>query len=118
MKLLFVLNESSYFYSHRMAIGLDAMKKGWDIHVAAPGDRPEELHNTGIKFHSIKLSRKGVNLFTELGTIYSLYQLFKSLKPDLVHVITIKPYLYGGIAARLAGVPSLVSAVAGLGILF
>ncbi|WP_319949784.1 glycosyltransferase, partial [Klebsiella pneumoniae] len=36
----------------------------------------------------------------------------------LVHLVTIKPYLYGGIAARSAKVPSVVSAVAGLGILF
>jgi glycosyltransferase involved in cell wall biosynthesis len=40
------------------------------------------------------------------------------LKPDIVHLITIKAYLYGGIAARLARVPAVVSAIAGLGIFF
>lgn len=101
-----------------MAIGLDAVCRGWEVHVAGPGEYPEGLKNTGIKFHSIALSRKGKNPFSELGTIYSLYGLFKEIKPDLVHLITIKPYLYGGVAARLACVPSVVSAVAGLGILF
>src|SRR5690606_38161002 len=38
--------------------------------------------------------------------------------PDIVHLVTIKPYLYGGIAARLTAIPAVVSAVAGLGILF
>ncbi|MCK4840909.1 MAG: glycosyltransferase family 4 protein [Methylococcales bacterium] len=118
MKLLFVLNESSYFLSHRMAIGLDAVNRGWEVHVAAPGACPESLNNTGIKFHSIKLSRKGSNPFYELRTILILYKLFKEISPDIAHLITIKPYLYGGIAARLARVPSVVSAVAGLGILF
>ncbi len=118
MKLLFVLNEPSYFLSHRLEIGLAAIDKGWDVHVAGPGECPEGLKGTEIQFHSITLSRKGKNPFSELGTVYSLYGLFKAIKPDLVHLITIKPYLYGGIAARLAGVPSVVSAVAGLGILF
>jgi glycosyltransferase involved in cell wall biosynthesis len=47
-----------------------------------------------------------------------LFRIFKKIKPDLVHLITIKPYLYDGIVARLAKVPAAVSAVAGLGILF
>ena len=118
MKLLFVLNESSYFLSHRMAIGLEALEKGWDVHVAGPGACPEGLLNTKITYHSIALSRKGKNPFYELKSIFSLFVLFKELKPDLVHLITIKPYLYGGMAARFAKVPSVVSAVAGLGILF
>lgn len=64
------------------------------------------------------MSRKGMNPFVELAVILNLYKLFKQTKPDLVHLVTIKPYLYGGIAARLAGVPCVVSAVAGLGIVF
>jgi glycosyltransferase involved in cell wall biosynthesis len=42
----------------------------------------------------------------------------RNIEPDLVHLITIKPVLYGGIAARLAGVTSMVAAVAGLGTIF
>ena len=47
-----------------------------------------------------------------------LWRLFRRVRPDLVHLITIKPILYGGIAARLARVPAVVSAIAGLGFLF
>jgi glycosyltransferase involved in cell wall biosynthesis len=117
-KLVFVLNEPSYFLSHRMAIGIEALEKGWDVHVAGPGVCPEGLLNTKITFHNIALSRKGKNPFHELKTILSLVSLFREVKPDLVHLITIKPYLYGGIAARITGVPTVISAVAGLGILF
>ena len=35
-----------------------------------------------------------------------------------MHLVTIKPYLYGGIIARLTNVPSVVTAIAGLGSLF
>ena len=58
------------------------------------------------------------NLFSELKTLYYIWVLFKKVKPDIVHLITIKPYLYGGIISRLIGVPALVSAVSGLGTLF
>ena len=51
----------------------------------------------------------------ELRLILQLYKLFNRLQPDLVHLVTIKPYLYGGIVARLTKVPAVVSAISGLG---
>src|SRR5699024_10624029 len=47
-----------------------------------------------------------------------MIRILKKIKPTTVHLVNIKPYLYGGIAARLTGVPNTVSAVAGLGGLF
>ncbi len=94
------------------------MKEGHTVHVAAPGACPKELRIHGFIYHQVSMSRKGKNPFSELATVYRLYKLFKRIEPDLVHLVTIKPYLYGGIAARLASVKMVVSAVAGLGILF
>ena len=45
-------------------------------------------------------------------------EIFKSEKPDIVHLVTIKPYLYGGIISRLTFVPAVISAISGLGTLF
>lgn len=114
----FVVNEPAYFISHRLAIGLSLLEQGHQVYVIGPGECPDGLQAYGFKFHSVEMSRKGKNLFAELNTIWQLYRLFKSIKPDVVHLVTIKPYLYGGIAARLARVPAVVSAVAGLGTLF
>jgi len=61
------------------------------------------------------MRRGGKNPFEELRAMYSIWRLYRSLRPDLVHLVTIKPYLYGGWVARLAEVPGVVSAVAGLG---
>src|SRR5690625_7793706 len=47
-----------------------------------------------------------------------MIRVLKEIKPTTVHLVNIKPYLYGGIVARLTGVPNTVSAVAGLGGLF
>ena len=51
----------------------------------------------------------------ELKLVFQIYKLFTRLKPDLVHLVTIKPYLYGGIVASLTKVPAVVSAISGLG---
>lgn len=117
-RITFVVNNPTYFISHRMPIGLALMAQGNEVHVIAPGKCPAELADAGFVYHSVEMSRKGMNPFAELSTIFALRRLFKQIQPDLVHLVTIKPYLYGGIAARLAGVPAVVSAVAGLGILF
>lgn len=118
MKVLFLVNDPTYFISHRMPIGVELLKQGYDVHIASPGECPAELNKAGFVYHEIKMSRKGKNVFSELMTIWLLVKLFKKIKPDLVHLVTIKPYLYGGIASRLARVPAVVSAVAGLGVLF
>ena len=119
-KILFVVNSPSFFVSHRLSIAKHAKKAGYDVHVAAANGTVavSEIEKAGLVFHEINFSRKGKNPFAEFDTITSIHRLFKAIKPDLVHLITIKPYLYGGIAARIAGVPCVVSAVAGLGILF
>ena len=116
--IVFVVNKASYFQTHRQPIGLELIKQCYEVHVAAPEECPNELVRAGFIYHQITMSRRGKNPLNELNTIYSLTKLFKQVKPDLVHLVTIKPYLYGGIAARLAGVPAVLSAVAGLGILF
>lgn len=119
-KLLFIVNNPDFLVSHRLDICIGAVKLGHEVHVASPfaKDAISKIKSKGIHFHQINFTRKGKSPFSELATIISLISLFRNVKPDLVHLITIKPYLYGGIAARLTGVHSVVSAVAGLGILF
>lgn len=118
LSIAFVVNNSAYFISHRMRIGLRLLSAGYVVHVVAPGACPNILVEHGFIYHQMNMSRKGKNPFNEMSTLFYLYSLFGRLKPDIVHLVTIKPYLYGGVAARLAGVPAVVSAVAGLGILF
>jgi len=120
IKMLFVINSASFFVSHRLAIAEISKKLGYEVYVAAAYEKDAvlEIKEAGLIFHEVSFSRKGKNLLVELRMILSLYLLFKEVKSDLVHLITIKPYLYGGIAARLASVSCVVSAVAGLGILF
>ncbi len=118
-KLLFVVNVPEFFISHRLPLAVAAKEAGFDVHIAsASGSGIDHIRNKGFRYHEIGFVRSGQNPLKELKTFISLVTLFKKLKPDLVHLITIKPVLYGGIAARFAGVRSVVAAVSGLGTAF
>lgn len=119
-KIILVVNNPGFLVSHRFDICTEAINQGYQVHIASPFKESavSKIEAAGMHYHEIKFSRKGKNPFSEFKTIVSLISLFRKNNPDLVHLITIKPYLYGGIAARIANVKSVVSAVAGLGILF
>src|SRR5690606_31446132 len=92
---------------------------GFDVHVATmDGPSVPEVVAQGLTHHVIPMSRSGKNPLQELRSIYALWRLFRQLQPDVVHAATIKPVLYGGIAARLAGVPGYLAAISGLGFIF
>jgi glycosyltransferase involved in cell wall biosynthesis len=124
--LLFVVNEAYFFVSHRLPIALAAQRQGYDVHIAAPADNvwaPEdysigELAAHGLTFHEIPISRRGTHPIQELRTFLALWGLYRRLRPDIAHHLTIKPNLYGGIAARLTGLPGVVYAITGLGQMF
>ena len=83
-----------------------------------PGSACKKIKALGFSHHHLPLSRSGVNPGTELYSLWTLWRLMRQLKPDLVHLVTIKPVLYGGLIARIAGVPAVVAAISGLGSVF
>ncbi|WP_236744043.1 glycosyltransferase [Marinobacter similis] len=117
--LLFVVNCPAFFISHRLAIALAAREQGYDVHIATgPGQQVNAIVDHGFYHHLLPLNRGGQQLWAEMKTFLEIKRLFKSLKPDIVHLVTIKPVIYGSIAGRLEKVPSVVAAVSGLGTVF
>ena len=118
-RFLFVVNCPAFFVSHRLPLALAAKREGYDVHVATmPGEAADQITADGLTHHELPLTRSGRNPLNEMFVFVAVYKLFQQLKPALVHLVTIKPVIYGGIAARLAGVPSVVAAVSGLGFVF
>lgn len=118
-RILFVVNCPAFFISHRLPLALTAKQKGYEVHVATmPGPYVRQIVSLGLVHHAIPFTRAGKNPMNEIFVFFYIYKLFRQLKPTLVHLVTIKPVLYGGIAARMAGVPSVVAAVSGLGYVF
>jgi glycosyltransferase involved in cell wall biosynthesis len=118
-KLLFVVNDTSYFLAHRLLVALAAQNAGFEVHVAAPeGNKKATLHEYGLVYHPWPVTRNSKNPFVEITLIWKLVRIFRHLKPDILHLITTKPVLYGGIAARLTGRAGVVATIAGLGFIF
>jgi len=118
-RLLFLVNNPAFFLSHRLPIALGARAAGYEVHVATmDGPSVAMIREHGFTHHVVPMTRSGRQPVQELRSLVAFWQLFRNLKPELVHAVTIKPVLYGGIAARLAGVPAYVAAVSGLGFIF
>lgn len=118
-RLLIVVNELHFFVSHRLPLALAARDAGYEVHVATrPGRDAARVEALGLAHHPISLSRSGRNPLAELLSVGNLVRLMRHVHPDVVHLVTIKPVLYGGIAARLARVHGVVAAVSGLGFVF
>ncbi|MEW8512183.1 MAG: glycosyltransferase family 4 protein [Candidatus Thiodiazotropha sp.] len=117
--IIFVVNDPGFFLSHRLPLALAARDQGYEVCVATPpGDGVEQIKAEGLHYRRVSLSRSGANPLLELWTIWSLYKLYREMKPLIVHHVTIKPVLYGTLAARLAGVSAVVNAISGLGFVF
>jgi glycosyltransferase involved in cell wall biosynthesis len=117
--LLFVVNIPEFFLSHRLPLAISARNAGFTVHIATgPGSACQEISELGFEHHLLPISRSGRNPLAELRTLWGLYRLMRTIRPDLVHLVTIKPVLYGGLMARLSGVPAMVAAISGLGTVF
>jgi glycosyltransferase involved in cell wall biosynthesis len=118
-KVLFVLNADWYFNLHWKERAIDAISKGFDVHVALPScseDTRLKLLKKGITVHTFSMNRTGFGIVKEVQAIVSLKYIFNLILPDVVHSVTIKPNLYCSIICRLKNIP-LVSTYAGLGTL-
>jgi glycosyltransferase involved in cell wall biosynthesis len=117
--LVYFVTEDWYFCSHRLPLAVAAREAGYAVYVITRvASHGEEIRSAGLELIPLDLSRRGKNPLTELRVIRQLTAIYKRLQPDVVHHVALKPVLYGSIAARLAGVPNVVNAMAGLGYLY
>jgi glycosyltransferase involved in cell wall biosynthesis len=83
--------------------------------VGPPGPWEEPLARLGCRVVTYPLKRRGLNPLEEVRSLAGLYVLYRRWRPTIAHHFTIKPNLYGTLAARLAGVPVVIATVTGLG---
>ncbi len=119
-KLLFFVNDAPFLISHRLPIIRAAKAAGYEVHALTPPDAASEaaFAREGIVFHPLVMNRKGTNPLAEFIVLCRVVQQLKNIQPDIVHLVTIKPVIYGGLAARIARVPAKVSAISGMGYVF
>ena len=113
-----VINTSWNIYNFRVGL-LKALKdEGYNIVAIAPYDfHTQKLIEYGFEYHDIKINNKGTNPIEELKLIREFYKVYKDVNPDVVLQYTIKPNLYGTMAASLLDIP-VISNISGLGTVF
>lgn len=103
---------------------LEAIQQhGFEIHIIAPDlesfhAEVEKLKKLGYFVHSVAMQRTGTNPVSDLKTLFEIYKIIKKIQPDYVLSYTIKPVIYGTLAAYLAKVPNRFSVITGLGYAF
>jgi glycosyltransferase involved in cell wall biosynthesis len=118
LRIALVCNTSFAIYQYRQGLIRALVARGVAVMVIAPRDRTTALlEQMGCRFVELHVASKGTNPRDDLRTMLSLYRLYRSLRPHVVFHYTIKPNIYGTIAAKLAGVDS-VAVTTGLGYVF
>ena len=118
-KIVYIVNVDSFFISHRLPLALHALQSGWDVYLLTKdtGKKPE-LEDYGIKVIDVPFGRTSVNPVEELKCLFVLKKQLKRIMPDVIHNVTWKGCLWGGIAAKLTGNKHVVNALSGLGSVF
>ncbi|HLJ19760.1 MAG TPA: glycosyltransferase family 4 protein [Stellaceae bacterium] len=117
-KLIFVVTEDWFFWSHRRPMAKAALDAGFDVAVAtrvsAHGERIRAL---GLRLLPMSWRRGNLGPWASLKAVAELYRLYRRERPLIVLHVSLKTVLLGGIAAALARVPAVVSVVTGTGYL-
>ena len=113
----FVDHQVKDFLRYRMEVARRVLDAGFDVQVALPNEPGIEEISRVMPVHIFHLKRTSIQPLDELRCCRSLLRIYRKVKPALVFHIGLKPSLYGGIAARLAGL-NMIHTLTGLGHLF
>ena len=116
--VLFMVNDADFFVSHRLNLAIAVRQAGYRAVVSCPpGPTTRVFGDHGIEHVETVPVRRHNGLIGQLYTLISYNRVLSATRPDLVHLITAKPVIFGGALARLRGIPT-VSAISGLGYVF
>jgi glycosyltransferase involved in cell wall biosynthesis len=125
-RLLFLINDARFFVTHILPLARAAVAAGYDTHVALPfqgaaldmADALSAIRACGAHLHDLPLRRGGMAWRGEIAALCAIARLMAHLRPDILHAITIKPVLYGGLIARLLRTRRVIFFITGLGHVF
>src|SRR5262249_34153015 len=104
MKILILVTEDWYFWSHRLGLARKIRQTGAEViimtHVNQLGTA---LRDEGFGVIPWQLSRGSLNPGLELSAFLQVLRVYRSMRPDLVHHVALKSVVYGGLAAQMCG---------------
>ena len=117
-KVLVCSNYAWTLVNFRMPLIKSLLNAGYEVCVLTQYDGYEALiENEGVTISPLYISRKGINPFVDLGTLLSILRALSKLRPNYILLFTIKPVIYGAIAAKILRIPSIIM-ITGLGTAF
>jgi glycosyltransferase involved in cell wall biosynthesis len=118
MKIAIVLNTSWNIYNFRMNFVKALIAEGHEVHTIAPDDEYTRfLTEAGCHHHRVKMDSRGANPVKDSLLILELFLIYRKLRPDVILHYTIKPNVYGTLAASMLKIP-VINNVCGLGTVF
>ncbi|MEN7548286.1 glycosyltransferase family 4 protein [Rapidithrix thailandica] len=118
MRIGIVINTSWNIYNFRKGLIKRLLEEGHEVVAIAPRDDFSPLlEQMGCEYQAIRVYRKSSNPISDLRLVYDLYKVYTKSSLDIVLHFTIKPNIYGSVAAALAGIP-VINNVTGLGTVF
>lgn len=119
MDFLIVAGNARSLIANRSDLIRDMLTAGLEVAAAVPtADYLPEVEELGITIYLVEMGRTGINPLHDLKYLLALRRLLRQVRPKVVFGYTIKPVVYGSLAARLAGVPRIYSMITGLGHVF
>lgn len=114
-RILFLVNHDVVIYNFRLELVERFIEEGFEVHISSPyGERIDDLVKLGAIYHQIGLERHGMNPINEAKLLLTYRKLLIEVKPDIVLGYTIKPNIYGAMAAAEKNIP-FVANITGLG---
>ena len=114
-KVLFLVNHDVVIYNFRLELVEKLIEEGYDVYISSPyGERIDDLIKLGCHYYEIVIDRHGMNPLKETKLLNDYRKLIKLIQPDIILGYTIKPNIYGAIAAQRKNIP-FVANITGLG---
>lgn len=114
-RVLLLANHAITIFNFRLELVRRLISEGYEVHLSAPySELIDEIVKENCIFHAVELERHGTNPLHECRLLADYKQLIKKVEPDIVFAYTIKPNIYGGMAAAKMDVP-FVANITGLG---
>ena len=118
MKVAVVVNTSWNIHNFRMSLVRALIEKGHEVHTIAPHDEyTHYLISSGCIHHDLKMDSRGANPLKDFRLLFEFKSLYKKIKPDIILHFTVKPNVYGTLAAAWLKIP-VINNVCGLGTAF
>ena len=115
-RLMLVVSEDWYLWSHRIGLAVAARDAGYDVTIVTRvSEHGHRIRTLGMNLVHVDLARGLLSPWANLQTVRHLYAAYRRWKPHLVHHVAIQPIVLGSAAAARARVPVAVNALTGLG---